>query len=183
MTPNSKTTEKTMATAVARWLKSERGLAAQEISLGRNRFDVVAYDKKRRVFKVVECKLTTRESGIGKTFGQLASYTAGLSNRGYEFVNAASKNLKNISFNTWMEATSGGRTIQVEYFVALREKALKDVEFLRSVRKQVPGVGIIRYKENGQCKDNIWSHGKRDYELCCAKPRKIKLNQPRRRYS
>ena len=119
MTPDSKTTEKTMATAAARWLKSERGLAAQEISLGRNRFDVVAYDRKRWVFKVVECKLTTRRiRNQVRHSVRLASYTAGLSNRGYEFVNAASKNLKNISFNTWMEATSGGRTIQVEYFVA-----------------------------------------------------------------
>ena len=172
------TTEKKMAKAVARWLKSEKGLAAQEISLGRNRFDVVAYDKKRRVFKVVECKLTSRPTGIGKTFGQLVSYSGVLSKHGYEFVNAASKKLKNMSFNTWMEATSGGKHIHVEYFVALRAQALKDRDLLLSIRKQVPGVGIIRYKDNGQCKDNIWSNGKRDYEVCWAKARKIRLKQP-----
>jgi hypothetical protein len=172
------TSEKEMAKAVARWLKSEKGLAAQEISLGRNRFDVVAYDKKRRVFKVVECKLTKRETGIGKTFGQLVSYTGTLSKSGYDFVNAASKRLGRMSFNTWMEATSGGRKIRVEYFVALREKALKDDDFLYAIRKQVPGVGIIRYKENGQCKNNILLNGKRDYELCRAKARTIKLKRP-----
>jgi hypothetical protein len=178
MTLSSITTEKTMAEAVARKFKSEKGLAAQQISLGRHRFDVVAYDKKRRVFIVVECKLTRRDTGIAKTFGQLAAYKVGSSKHGYDFVNAVSKKLKNVSFNTWMEATSGGSQIQVEYFVALRPKALEDRDFLRSIRRQVPGLGIIRCKENGQCKNNIWSNGKRDYDLCRAKAHTIKLKQP-----
>jgi hypothetical protein len=175
--------EKNMAKAVARWLKSEKGLAALEISLGGIRFDVVAYDKKRRVFKVVECKLTKRETGIGKTFGQLVSYTGTLSRRAYDFVNAASKKLGRMSFNTWMEATSGGRKIQVEYYVALRDTALRDVDFLYSIRKQVPGVGIIRCRGDGRCRNNIWVGGKRNYDLPRAKTHTIRLRNPHHRFS
>ncbi|HEV2489999.1 MAG TPA: hypothetical protein VGT03_09345 [Candidatus Acidoferrales bacterium] len=166
-----------MSRKVARWLKSAKGLAAREISLGGSRFDVVAYDKKNRVFKIVECKLATRPVSIGKTFGQLASYSGTLSKRGYDFVNAASKRLARMSFNTWMEATHGGKYIRVETFVALREKALKDVEFLREIRKYLPYVGIIRYCRNGDCRKSIWIDGKRDYDLPKAKTRKIKLRK------
>ena len=172
-------TEKKMAKAVARWLKSEKGLAAQEISLGGNRFDVVAYDKKRRVFKVVECKLTKRETSIGKTFGQLISYSGTLSRSGYDFVNRASEKLGRLSFNTWMEATSGGRKIQVEYFVALREEALKSIDFLESIRKQVPGVGIIRYKKNGECRKDLLIKGKHNSTLSRAKTFTIRLKKPK----
>jgi hypothetical protein len=173
--------EKTMTKSVARWLKSGKGLAATEISLGGSRFDVVAYDKKRRIFKVVECKLTKRKAGIGKTFGQMVSYTGVLSNRGYDFVNAASKKFKKLSFNTWMEATSNGRKIEVEYFVALRKEALADVEFLYSIRKQVPGVGIIRYCGASGCRNNIWVRGRRDYDLPRARTHTIRLKHPKRR--
>jgi hypothetical protein len=170
--------EKTMSRDVARWLKSAKGLAAREISLGGSRFDVVAYDKKNRVFKIVECKLATRPVNIGKTFGQLVSYSGTLSKRGYDFVNAASKKLGRMSFNTWMEATHGGKYISVEFSVALREKALKDVEFLREIRRNTPHVGIIRYCPNGECRKSIWIRGKRDYDLAKPTTHKIKLRKP-----
>ena len=169
--------EKTMSRNVARWLKSAKGLAAREISLGGSRFDVVAYDKKSRVFKIVECKLATRPVSIGKTFGQLVSYSGTLSKRGYDFVNAASKKLGRMSFNTWMEATHGGKYISVEIFVALREKALKDVEFLRGIRRHLPDVGIIRYCGNGNCRKSIRVGGKRDYDLAKARTHKVKLKK------
>jgi len=170
--------EKTMTVNVAKWLKSKKGLAAREISVGGNRFDVVAYDKKRRVFKVVECKLAKRKTSVGKTFGQLVSYTDALSRSGYDFVNRASQKLGQLDFNTWMEATSGGKKIRVECFVALRAEALKDFDFLQSIRKQVPYVGIIRYKKNGECRNDLLIKGKHNSTLSRAKMFTIRLQKP-----
>lgn len=73
-----------MAEAVARYLRS----AAREVTVDGYRFDVVAYDKRERLFKLVECRRGSRSTSIGRAFGQLVAYYAVVSSRGFDFVNA-----------------------------------------------------------------------------------------------
>jgi hypothetical protein len=83
-------TEKQMSRAVARALGR---YACHEIRVGDCVFDVVAYDKRNKLFKVVECKRTSKAAGIGQTFGQLSAYHATIATRGREFLDSYSKRI------------------------------------------------------------------------------------------
>lgn len=105
-----------MAAAVARYLRP----AAREVAVDGHRFDVVAYNKREKFFKLVECKRGSRATGIGRAFGQLVAYYSVVSARGFDFVNAVSKKIP-INFKRLMEATDRGRRIRVAFYVALTD--------------------------------------------------------------
>jgi NDP-sugar pyrophosphorylase family protein len=67
-------TESDLTKAVELHLSRRKSLACSQVKVGPSRFDVVAYDKNERLFRVVECKLHSRPSSVGRTFGQVVSY-------------------------------------------------------------------------------------------------------------
>jgi hypothetical protein len=93
-------TESDMADAVMRHLNKGKVIAGPEVKLGRCRFDVVAYDKNRRIFKVIECKLHSGPASVGRTFGQAMTYFAMLEGRASEFLDAASRKLPRMRLRT-----------------------------------------------------------------------------------
>ena len=167
-------TEVQMAEAVARQLKN----SAREVKVGDCIFDVVAYDKGQRLFRLVECKLGSKAASIGHAFGQVAAYYAVVVDQGYHFVDTFSKKVEpRLRFGRLLEATEG-KQIRVEFYVALTDEACERVDLLRSVKRLLPDVGIIRVKADGRCRDHVHEHGKGDYELAQARPMLIKILQP-----
>ena len=162
--------EAQMAEAVARHLRR----SAREVRVEDCIFDVVAYDKQNKLFKLVECKLGGQAANIGHAFGQVAAYYAVVTDRGFEFVNALSKKLP-LSFARLMEATENARRIRVAFYVALTDEACKRVDLIRSVKLLLPNVGVIRVKPDGKCRSYLWDRGKRDYELAEAQPTVVQI--------
>ncbi len=166
--------EAQMERAVADYL----GRTARQVSLEGCRFDVVAYDKKERLFTLVECKWGSKTTAVGHAFGQVAAYYALLAGRGFDFVDAVSKKLPHMRFGRWSEATHSTRYINVEFYVALKEKAcLRQADVIRAVKKLLPEVGVIRVKEDGRCRNYLRNGRKKDERTAQAIPVKIKLLQ------
>lgn len=105
-----------MAAAVARYLRP----AAREVAVDGHRFDIVAYDERRKLFKLVECKRGSRATSIGRAFGQLVAYNALVSTHGSDFVLAAARKL-HLSPRRLMESTEWARRIRVAFYVALTD--------------------------------------------------------------
>lgn len=53
----------------------------------------------------------------------------------------------------------------MEMYVSLPERSCRDVQFLRNLRQQYPGVGIIHCKKDGKCRSNLYIHGKKDSQI------------------
>jgi hypothetical protein len=139
--------------------------------------DVVAYDKRLQLFKLVECKLGSQSTAIGKTFGQIAAYCAVLSTRGRDFVEAFNEKV-HLPFSQLLEATHNAKRIQVAFYVALTHDVCKQqIELIRAVKGLLPLVGIIRVKPDGKCRESLWHKGKRDSRLAKATPTVIKISQ------
>lgn len=168
--PTSMRTESQMAEAVARHLRR----AAREIKVGDCIFDVVAYDKHRKVFSLVECKLGSKTATMGHAFGQIAAYYAIVAERGFDLVNALSKKLP-LSFRRLMEATDNGRRIQVRFYVALTDRACRRVTLIRSLKRLLPIVGIIRVKPDGKCREYLRLNGQKETKLAKARPTVIEI--------
>lgn len=166
-------TEAQMAEAVAyRFRRS-----AREIRVGSCVFDVVAYDKGTRIFKVFECKRVSDARRIGQTFGQAAAYVSIVSENGFAFVDALSRKLY-MRFGRWMEGTNNGTEIKVQFYVALPDSGCENLDLLKSLKRSHPNIGIIRVKPNGNCREYIKDQRKRDYELAKARPVTIKIFAP-----
>jgi hypothetical protein len=166
--PKSVKTEAHMSQAVACNLGK---YAAREVRVGDCIFDVVAYNKKEKLFRLVECKKSSKASGIGHAFGQVAAYHATIAALGERFLDAYSKKIPSpMRLRRWMEATDNYRRIRIAFYVALTEKACKRVDLLRSIKKLLPDVGIIRVKPDGYCR----------YSLHIGKHKDAKLAKPRR---
>lgn len=170
------TAEKVMEARVASWLTKRSMIVARQIRLGDMRLDIVAYDKKKRLFKVVECKPAVHQTVVGQTFGQIAAYINRVTDRTDEFVDSFSDQVK-MRFGRWMQATEYGRRIKAEFYVALPEAACKDIECLRNLKRQHADVGIIRHKPNGQCRPYLRERNKPNYELARATARICDLTQ------
>ncbi len=149
--------EKLMEEAVKKWLQKQFGerKVAPQVPLENTRLDLVAYDKGRGVFWVVECKPAGREVEIGDAFGQVSTYRSKIERRTDEFIDSASDARIEMRFARWMEATDRGIRIRAEFYVALQDEACKDVACIREFKRRYPDVGIIRHKENGTCKQYI----------------------------
>ena len=142
--------EKDMAASVRKHFGRGKTVSCGEVRVGRCRFDVVAYDKKDRVFRVVECKLHSRPRNIGSTFGQISSYLTVLKDRAFEFLDRASDGLQ-MRHGRWYEATDGWKRIRVAYYVALTNKACGQPDFI-AIRNRYPEIGVIRVKPDGRCR-------------------------------
>ncbi len=170
--------EERMSRAVARHIKP----SALDVRIGRGcTLDVVAFDKERKVFKIIECKYVKDLRRIGHAYGQLLAYYSALKQPGSEFLDAFAKKTKpEISLTDLMGATQRGKNMQVEFYVGLRDAACKDVHLLRSMKKRLPRVGIIRVKRNGQIRDYIRDQdGRKDRKLTQAKKISIAVMPPR----
>lgn len=166
--PRCVRTEAEMSRAVASKLGR---YASREIKIGDCIFDVVAYNKTERLFRVVECKRSSKASRIGQAFGQLAAYHATIAARGEDFVIAYSRKIPaRMHLGRWMEATNNYRRIRIAFYVALTEKACQRLDLLRSLKKFLPDVGIIRVKRNGFCRDYLWFGKLRDRKIAQARP-------------
>jgi len=158
-------TEAQMAEAVARQLRR----SAREVKVGDCIFDVVAYDKAERLFKLVECKLGSQATTIGHAFGQIAAYYAVQSARGRDFLDAFSKKVP-LRYERLMEATNENRHIRVAFYVALTDEACERVDLIRSVKRLLPMVGIIRVKPDGSCREYLRVRGHKECKLAQALP-------------
>lgn len=161
-----------MELLVKRWLKRKKQkyrVESQVRILGESRLDLVAYDKTSGVFTVVECKSTHEKSTVGKAFSQLVRYRDAISRQPDEFVDRVSRKMK-MRFGRWMEATDCGRRVRVEFLVGLRDRACDKIQSIRDQKSRHSSVGIIRCKDNGQCKPHVKiESGAEDAQLCKAK--------------
>jgi len=164
--------EKQMAKAVERFL----GNSVLEIKVGGCLFDVVAYDRQKKLFKVVECKLATHASSIGKTFGQVVGYCAVVTHRGFDFLNAFNKK-RPLPLGDLAEIVRAKRAY-VEFYVALTEEACKQAVLLRNIKRLLEKVGILRVKGDGSVRANIKYDRKRDAELGMARALRVRIVQP-----
>lgn len=78
-------------------------------------FDAVAYDKKHKMFYVVECKKSSRVGRIGQTFEQIAAYHATLAANGKAFGIGYNRNVPGFDLGKWMEATNDNRHVTVAF--------------------------------------------------------------------
>lgn len=143
------------------------------------RLDLVAYDKQKRTFKIVELKSGCSDAAIREAFVQLARYRDELEVRAYSFLDAFTRKSP-MRFGRLMEATSGGKQISVEFHVGLTDEACKNVDRLRSWKNKCPDIGIIRVKkDDGRLKDYIKeADGEKNYELAKARPVHFVLTCP-----
>jgi hypothetical protein len=162
--------EKDMEAAIAKSLGKRGLVVGRQVPLGNFRFDIVAYDKTNRVFKVIECKTGSHEATLGKTFGQVSVYSDRIASRADEFVDSSSRKMDKVRFGRWMEATDCGRRIRIELYVALSDAACKDLDCLRRLKRQNPNVGIIRYRKDGTCRYYVREGGKPNHELARPTP-------------
>lgn len=159
-----------MAARVAlRFKNSTRELKVADCVL-----DVVAYDKKKRLFSLVECKLGTKPTSIGHAFGQIAAYSAILSQHGRAFLRAFTRRVP-LNYERQMEATDEGRRFCVAFYVALTDNACKRFELIHAVKKLLPKVGIIRVKPDGTCRSYLRVRGQRVPKLADAVPMVIEI--------
>jgi hypothetical protein len=149
--------------------------AAREVRVGDCVFDVVAYDKKLKMFHVVECKKSSRVGRIGQTFGQIAAYHATLAAYGKAFGIAYNRKVPGFHLGKWMEATNDNRHVTVAFYVALTKSACMRFELLCALKKLIPHVGIIRVNPDGYCRSHIRVSGKRETQLMKAHPIRIKI--------
>jgi len=137
-------------------------------------FDVVAYDKQEKLFRLVECKLGSKATSVGHAFGQVAAYYAVLAARGRDFLNAFSRKVP-LRYERLMEATNENRRIRVAFYVALTDEACKRVDLIRSVKRLLPTVGIIRVKPDGKCREFLRERGQKNHKLAEALPVMVEI--------
>lgn len=166
-----------MEANVGKWLKArfDEDKVASQVPLkqanSRNsgRLDLVAYDKKRGVFWVVECKPARTEVEISKAFAQARVYRSMIERSPDEFVDSASDGKLEMRFQRLMEATDRAIRIRVEFYVALKEKTCGNVSWIRNFKGQYPEIGVIRYKQNGTCRSYLrYANNRHDSELARA---------------
>jgi len=167
-----------MTAAVDRYLTKTGSLPVHEVPIGPCRLDIVAYDRKKKMFKVIECKRTKRDSGIGRTFGQTVTYITAVKKDGLAFARGVGRKLAPLTFDDWMEATEWGRQITVAFYVALSHEALSKIELIRDMKRFSPDVGIIRVKQDGSCRSYIHRRGKTYHRIAAPRAIKIKIRRP-----
>jgi hypothetical protein len=165
-------TEFEMAGAVAAHFTK----SAREVKVGDCIFDVVAYDKKERLFRIIECKLGSHVTTIGRAFGQISAYIAILSDleRERKFIDAFTKKVP-LRYERLMQATQENTQLRVAFYVALTDSACEKTNLIRSLKRLLPSVGIIRVKPDGKCREYLRCNGKRDTKLSEAIPTIIEI--------
>jgi hypothetical protein len=170
--------ETDMAEAIVRRFKN--GVLQVPVGVKDRRYvlDVVAYDKKQRLFRVFECKLGSDGITIANAFGQISVYQQEISTRPHKFIDAfTDKPEIRLRWGRLMEATHGNRYIRVAFYVALTDSACASIGLIRSQKDRHPNVGVVRIKEDGTIKHYLKANGKRDSELAKAIPTVIAILQ------
>jgi hypothetical protein len=164
--------EAQMAEAVAHHFTK----SAREVKVGSCIFDVVAYDKKEKVFRIIECKFGSHVTTIGHAFGQISAYIAVLSALDGErdFINAFTKKVP-LRYGRMMEATRGNTQLHVAFYVALTDSACQQINLIRSLKRLLPNVGIIRVKSDGKCRHYLRCNGKKEAKLAEATPTVVEI--------
>ena len=171
---------------VKRYISKKYGSATvRELNFGGPKFDIVGFSPDTGEFHIVECKLTSRSVGIGQTFGQILAYKAMIFDAGEQFLNAylkqlAKEGITKISFYSEVAQFANERKIPIRFYVALREKACSRPDFLRLMKRDLSGVGIIRINQYNQCKDYIRVRRHKDFELCEAERIEVPISTPPR---
>jgi hypothetical protein len=171
---------------VMRYVRKKYGCATvRELNFEGPKFDVVGFSPDTGEFHIVECKRTSRLVGIGQTFGQILAYKAMIFDAGEQFLNAylrqlAKEGITRISFFSEVAQFANERKIPIRFYVALREKACSRPDFLRLMKGDLSGVGIIRINQYNRCKDYIRVRGQEDYELCEAERIDVPISTPPR---
>jgi hypothetical protein len=171
---------------VKRYLGKKYGCATvRELNFGGPKFDVVGFSPDTGEFHIVECKRTSRLVGIGQTFGQILAYKAMIFDSGEQFLNAylkqlAKEGITRISFFSEVAQFANERKVPIRFYVALREKACLQPDFLRLMKRDLSGVGIIRINKYNQCREYIKVRGIEDYELCKADRIEVPISTPPR---
>lgn len=99
-----------------------------EFTFKRSSFDVVSFDNNKNVWKIVECKVTNRITGVGSTFGQLIAYTGLISSNGKAFLQRLHEEKKwKIPLYTWKKMLDS-KVIPVEFYVAFRRDDVRNNE-------------------------------------------------------
>lgn len=170
------TNEAEMATAVAKHFKySAREVRLGNHILGSRILDVVAYDKKKRLFRVIECKLGSDATRITQAFGQISGYHAEINGRPHKFVDAYTEQI-HLRWGRLMEATHANRYIQVAFYVALMDDACKEqIDTIRAQKELHPNVGVIRVKDDRTVRHSLRVGGKKDNELAKASSKVIAI--------
>lgn len=145
----------------------------RELNFGGPKFDVVGFSPNTGEFHIVECKRTHRLAGIGQTFGQILAYKSMVFESGETFLNAflkqlAKEGITDVPVFANVAQFLDARKIPIRFYVALREKACLNPDFLKLMKKDLKDVGIIPINGYDQCKDYIRVHGDKDRELCQA---------------
>lgn len=159
-----------MSKAVAQRLAK----STREVKVGDCIFDVVAYDKKEQMFRLVECKLGDQATSIGHAFGQIAAYYSILSARGRDFLDAYTDKVP-LRYERIMQATKENQRIRVAFYVALTEEACARIDLLRSLKRLLPVVGILRVKSDGKCRNYLREDGKKNFKLAEAMPVDVEI--------
>jgi hypothetical protein len=158
----------------------ERKYAAREVSItaqeaerqvhGDCRFDAVEYDKEKRVFRVIELKLSHHQPTIREAFAQVAKYRQALTGNAHTFLDAFTRKSP-MRFGRLMESTCGATEISVEFYVGLTDEACKENRgFLSIMKDHYPDTGIARVKSDGRIKHYIKNpDGTHDYETARAR--------------
>lgn len=164
--------EAQMAGAVAQHFTK----SAREVKVGDCIFDVVAYDKKEKLFRIIECKLGSHVTTIGHASGQISAYIAVLSDceRERKFINAFTKKVP-LRYERLMEATQENTRLRVAFYVALTDSACQQINLIRSLKRLLPTVGIIRVKSDGKCREYLRCDGKKEARLAEATPTVVEI--------
>ena len=104
----------------------------------------------------------------------VAAYYAVLAARGRDFLNAFSRKVP-LRYERLMEATNENRRIRVAFYVALTDEACKRVNLIRSVKRLLPTVGIIRVKPDGKCREYLRERDQKNYKLAKASHLVVKI--------
>ncbi len=169
--------ERGMEAAVAAWFESKGHVVAQQIHLEgqtaqkrRRVLDVVAYDKAKRVFKVIECKASF---GRGAD-EQIEKYRRLIESKPNKFLDAVSKNKKmKMRVGRWIQATNHGQRIRIEFYLALTDKDCK-AERVLELKRGRDWLGIMRFKSNGALAEDF--HGENGKKLKIGKPSRVKIS-------
>lgn len=161
-------------------------VAVRELNFGGPRFDVVGFSPDTEEFHIVECKRTGRPVDVGKTFGQILAYQAMIYDAGENFLDAFARKLTKdgvvrVPFWKYGARFVDTRMIPVRFYVALRDKACRQPEMLRLIKKNLDQVGIIRIDPYNHCKDYVRVEGKKDFALCRATTVEVPLSVPTRK--
>lgn len=154
--PERSKREEKLAKAVVNYLLKRKIFACTEFK----KIDVVGYDKKKRTFYIVECKLGKNITKQGQAFGQILTYASLIRNDGINFVKEVHDKLKWLSYEDIAEIERK-KFAPTKFYVALRKKdadTKRHADFFNWIGNQLKDIKVGVLLVNGQkCEELIKS--------------------------